>query len=90
VKKLDVISNEVFINILKASNRVAIMCSEENEKPIEIEIKNQGKYVVSFDPLDGSSNIDANVSIGSIFGIWKRLNEPDEEGKGGASIEDLL
>jgi len=40
VKKLDVISNEVFINCLKSSNKVAIMCSEENEKPIEVEIKN--------------------------------------------------
>jgi len=50
------------------------MCSEENEKPIEIEIKNQGKYVLAFDPLDGSSNIDANVSIGSIFAIWRRIS----------------
>lgn len=62
------------------------MASEEDEKAIEIEIKNQGKYVVCFDPLDGSSNIDANVSIGTIFGIWRRVS--DEET--GASIEDLL
>lgn len=62
------------------------MASEEEEKPIEVEIKNQGKYVVCFDPLDGSSNIDANVSIGSIFAIWRRIS--DEET--GANIEDLL
>jgi len=63
------------------------MASEENEKAIEIEIKNQGKYCVAFDPLDGSSNIDANVSIGSIFAIWRKLNENDEKG---ATEKDLL
>lgn len=62
------------------------MASEEDEKPIEIEIKDQGKYVVCFDPLDGSSNIDANVSIGSIFGIWKRVTDPSEPAK----LEDIL
>lgn len=62
------------------------MASEEEEKPIEVEIKNQGKYVVCFDPLDGSSNIDANVSIGSIFAIWRRISDDET----GANIEDLL
>ncbi|KAL4465890.1 hypothetical protein ABPG74_004127 [Tetrahymena malaccensis] len=86
VKKLDVLSNEVFVNCLRSSGKVAIMASEEEDKPIEVEIKNQGKYVVSFDPLDGSSNIDANVSIGSIFAIWRRQTEEET----GATIEDLL
>ena len=49
------------------------MVSEENEKCIEVPDGQRGKYVVSFDPLDGSSNIDCLVSIGSIFGIWKKV-----------------
>ena len=49
------------------------MVSEENETYIEVPAGSRGKYVVSFDPLDGSSNIDCLVSIGSIFGIWKKV-----------------
>ena len=78
-KKLDVISNEVFINILESSGKVAAMVSEENENIIEVKKKNSNtKYIVCFDPLDGSSNIDANISIGTIFGIWRRLSENEE------------
>ena len=77
-KKLDVLANEIFVHALQASHKVCVMASEEEDKVI-IGTEN-GKYIVSFDPLDGSSNIDANVSIGSIFGIWKRLsNEPASE-----------
>lgn len=47
--------------------------SEENEQCIEVPAADRGKYVVSFDPLDGSSNIDCLVSIGSIFGIWRKV-----------------
>jgi fructose-1,6-bisphosphatase I len=54
------------------------MVSEEDEKPMEVDIKNSGKYVVTFDPLDGSSNIDCNVSVGTIFGIWKRHTKVGE------------
>lgn len=71
VKKLDVLSNEIFINMLKSSYSTCLLVSEENENIIEIETDKRGKYVVSFDPLDGSSNIDCLVSIGSIFGITK-------------------
>lgn len=49
------------------------MVSEENEQCIEVPAADRGKYVVSFDPLDGSSNIDCLVSIGSIFGIWRKV-----------------
>eukprot|EP00744_Colponema_vietnamica_P001748 GILI01002861.1.p1 GENE.GILI01002861.1~~GILI01002861.1.p1 ORF type:complete len:362 (-),score=105.24 GILI01002861.1:1015-2016(-) len=84
-KKLDVLSNEVFVNALRFSTKVGIMASEEEESPIIIPDHLQGKYVVAFDPLDGSSNIDANVSIGSIFGIWRQRN-PGTPG----STEDLL
>lgn len=49
------------------------MLSEENPELIEVDAGQRGKYVVAFDPLDGSSNIDCLVSIGSIFGIWKKV-----------------
>lgn len=49
------------------------MLSEENPELIEVDAGHRGKYVVAFDPLDGSSNIDCLVSIGSIFGIWKKV-----------------
>lgn len=56
--------------------QVGVMVSEENEKCIEVPAAERGKYVVSFDPLDGSSNIDCLVSIGSIFGIWRKVRVP--------------
>jgi len=71
-KKLDVLANELFINMLRSSYTVHIMASEENENYIEVETHRQGNYVVCFDPLDGSSNIDCLVTIGSIFGVWKK------------------
>lgn len=49
------------------------MVSEENEQCIEVPAAERGRYVVAFDPLDGSSNIDCLVSIGSIFGIWRKV-----------------
>jgi fructose-1,6-bisphosphatase I len=72
VKKLDVLSNELFVNMLKSSFTTCLLVSEENENVIEVETERQGKYVVCFDPLDGSSNIDCLVSIGSIFAIYRR------------------
>ncbi|XP_026814117.1 fructose-1,6-bisphosphatase 1-like [Rhopalosiphum maidis] len=78
VKKLDVLSNELFINMLASSFTVHMLVSEENETVIEIETEKRGKYVVCFDPLDGSSNIDCLVSIGSIFGIFKKTNDSNE------------
>eukprot|EP01083_Nonionella_stella_P300574 1026909_1 len=68
VKKLDVFSNDCMINTLRWSGKVPIMVSEENDEPIEVKCDDP-KYAVMFDPLDGSSNIDANVSVGTIFGI---------------------
>ena len=73
VQKLDVLANELFINMLSSSYTVALMVSEENEKIIEVDADKQGKYIIYFDPLDGSSNIDCLVSIGSIFGIAKKV-----------------
>uniref|UniRef100_A0A7E4ZSF5 Fructose-1,6-bisphosphatase isozyme 2 n=1 Tax=Panagrellus redivivus TaxID=6233 RepID=A0A7E4ZSF5_PANRE len=76
VKKLDVLSNELMINMLQSSFTTCALVSEENDEIIEVEAGRQGKYVVTFDPLDGSSNIDCLVSIGTIFGIYKKVN-PD-------------
>lgn len=72
VKKLDVLANDLFINMLKSSYATCLLVSEENENVIEVEIEKQGKYIVCFDPLDGSSNIDCLVSIGSIFAIYRK------------------
>ncbi|KAI8149288.1 fructose-1,6-bisphosphatase [Fennellomyces sp. T-0311] len=72
VKKLDVLANDIFRNALIASGKACILVSEEDENAMVIEDKNlRGKYIVTFDPLDGSSNIDCGVSIGTIFGIFK-------------------
>jgi len=75
VKKLDVLSNELFINLMRSSYTTCLLVSEENQNVIEIETEKQGKYIVCFDPLDGSSNIDCLVSIGSIFAIYKKVSE---------------
>eukprot|EP00871_Galdieria_phlegrea_P001979 jgi/Galph1/2782/GphlegSOOS_G1476.1 len=75
-QKLDVISNETFKVNVESSQRVAVMVSEEEEHPIIVEKHNRGKYGIAFDPLDGSSNIDSNVTIGSIFSIFQ-LPDPE-------------
>ncbi|KAG4074159.1 hypothetical protein HA402_014364 [Bradysia odoriphaga] len=72
VKKLDVLSNELFINMLQSSYTTCLLVSEENSSVIEIDEDKRGKYIVCFDPLDGSSNIDCLVSIGSIFAIYRQ------------------
>ena len=72
VKKLDMISNDVFINALTYSRELSVLVSEELDKPLIVEDALQGQYCVVTDPLDGSSNIDCNVSTGTIFGIYKR------------------
>jgi fructose-1,6-bisphosphatase I len=78
-KKLDVLSDEVFINCLNGSQKCAVLVTEEQELPLFMDPKQKGQYIVTFDPLDGSSNIDANVSIGSIFAVWKRKTDPSEK-----------
>lgn len=76
-KKLDVLSDELFVNMLKSSYTTCLLASEEDEEVMIVEKERRGKYIVCFDPLDGSSNIDCLVSIGSIFGIWKRQSNDD-------------
>jgi fructose-1,6-bisphosphatase I len=78
-QKLDVIANDIFINALSQREVVCGIASEENEDFISIECSENAhlnKYVVLIDPLDGSSNIDVNVSVGTIFSIYRRLSEP--------------
>jgi len=83
-KKLDILSNDIMVNALRASGKTAVLVSEELEHAVIIEERNKGKYCVVFDPLDGSSNIDAGVNIGTIFGIYKI--RPDSKG----TVEDVL
>ncbi|XP_077537510.1 fructose-1,6-bisphosphatase 1-like [Haemaphysalis longicornis] len=71
-KTLDVIANDLFINLLKASYTTCLLISEENDTVVEVEADRQGKYIVCFDPLDGSSNIDCLGAIGSIFAIFRK------------------
>ncbi|XP_013854943.1 fructose-1,6-bisphosphatase isozyme 2 isoform X5 [Austrofundulus limnaeus] len=78
VKKLDVLSNDLVINMLRASYSTCCMVSEENKELIVTPQDKRGKYVVCFDPLDGSSNIDCLASIGTIFAIYKRVSEGEE------------
>lgn len=77
VKKLDVLANDLFINMLTSSYTTCLLVSEENKTVIEVEKDRQGKYIVCFDPLDGSSNIDCLVSIGSIFSIYRKSSDGD-------------
>lgn len=74
--RLDVFANETFIRMNSYTGRVGIMATEELESIVSIVPENptmaEGKYVLIFDPLDGSSNIAANVSVGTIFSIYRR------------------
>jgi fructose-1,6-bisphosphatase I len=73
-KKLDVYANEQFIRALKRGGECLAVASEENEDMVVTEstVSKNARYVVAIDPLDGSSNIDVNVSIGTIFSIYRR------------------
>lgn len=81
VKKLDVYANELLTNMMKQGGHICAICSEEEENFIPIEDKYTdnkyvtNKYICHFDPLDGSSNIDVNVSIGTIFSVYKRVSD---------------
>lgn len=87
-QKLDVIADEAFIRAFRTGGEVCGIASEENDDFVafEDETSKNGKYVVLFDPLDGSSNIDVNVSIGTIFSIYRRVSEPGTP----AVLEDFL
>ncbi|HMU12944.1 MAG TPA: class 1 fructose-bisphosphatase [Flavobacteriales bacterium] len=82
-QKLDVYANDLFIRLLRSQGMVCAVASEENDDIVHFD--NGGKYVVTMDPLDGSSNIDVNVSIGTIFSIYRRVSTGDK-----ATMEDFM
>jgi fructose-1,6-bisphosphatase I len=84
--KLDVFANETMIRMNSYTGRLAVMASEEVEEIIPVPPEyERGKYVLIFDPLDGSSNVDVNAGIGTIFGIFRR-----KTAEGAGSLEDVL
>lgn len=87
-KKLDVYANKIFINALGARNEVCGIASEEEEETIIFDNESaiNGKYVVLIDPIDGSSNIEVNVSIGTVFAIYRRISPIGKP----AVLEDFL
>ncbi len=86
VQKLDRFADLTIFRLNDHTGRLAIMASEENENPISIPEKySVGKYVLLYDPLDGSSNIDFNIPVGTIFSIFRRITE---DGRG--SLQDCL
>jgi fructose-1,6-bisphosphatase I len=86
VQKLDVFAHDTIMKVLGSTGQLAVVASEEDEGIVPMpDGAPIGKYVVNFDPLDGSSNIDANVNIGTIFSILPRTSR-----KGHGTIEDCL
>jgi len=87
VKKLDMFAHDTLLKAMDHGGHFCVMASEEEEDIIHLPPdKKIGKYVLLFDPLDGSSNIDANISIGTIFSIYKRISA----GNGPGTLEDCL
>ncbi len=88
VKKLDVYANTRFIAALELGGQCRGVASEENKDFITFhdEVSKDAKYIVALDPLDGSSNIDVNISVGTIFSIYRRVS-PDH---GPLTLEDFL
>ncbi|MDB5029851.1 class 1 fructose-bisphosphatase [Mucilaginibacter sp.] len=86
-QKLDIYANEQFISALRCGGECCIVASEENENiiPLNDVISQHAKYIVAIDPLDGSSNIDVNVAVGTIFSIYHRVSQ-----NGPATLEDVL
>jgi fructose-1,6-bisphosphatase I len=86
-KKLDVYANEQFISALSSGGECCLVASEENEEVVLLntDVSKDAQYVVAIDPLDGSSNIDVNVAVGTTFSIYRRISK---EGEG--VLEDIL
>jgi fructose-1,6-bisphosphatase I len=82
-QKLDVYANKALLHCLGTRDSVAMLVSEENEEPVTFDREPEtGKYIVVFDPLDGSSNIDVNVSVGTIFSIYRRPDHHRHDASG--------
>ncbi len=86
-KKLDVYANEQFISALTSGGECCIVATEEEDEfvPIDSPVSKNAKYIVCIDPLDGSSNIDVNVAVGTIFSIYRRKSV-----EGNATLKDVL
>ncbi|HMI03300.1 MAG TPA: class 1 fructose-bisphosphatase [Pedobacter sp.] len=86
-QKLDVFANTQFISALTSGGECCIVATEEEEEfvPIDSPVSKNAKYIVCIDPLDGSSNIDVNVAVGTIFSIYRRKSVG-----GVATLEDVL
>jgi fructose-1,6-bisphosphatase I len=102
-KKLDVITNDVLKNALRFTGRMGVLASEEEDVPVEVEDESaaryqkevlveqtSGKYVAVFDPLDGSSNVDAGIPTGTIFGIFEDNNAECEVVEGSDVSDECL
>lgn len=88
VKRLDIHANDVIFRAMERGGHLCVMASEEVEGLMHIPQQYpKGKYVLVFDPLDGSSNIDVNVSIGTIFSVYKRL---ESERTDAGTLDDVL
>eukprot|EP00435_Cladocopium_sp_Y103_P015807 s3208_g3.t2 len=99
-KKLDVITNDVLKKALRYTGKLGTMASEEEDMPVSAALSlettasgtvlsDTGKYVCVFDPLDGSSNVDAGIAVGTIFGIFKESEESNAVCNLPANIKDL-
>ena len=87
VQKLDTYAHDTFVRALEHRGHTSMVVSEESEGPIHTSQPwHSGRYVVTVDPLDGSSNIDVNASIGTIFGIFRRKSDEGKEG----DLQDVL
>lgn len=86
VKKLDVLANELFVKYLSKAGHFAALASEEESDIVVVPGAVQANYVIAFDPLDGSSNIDYNVSVGSIFSVHRRVSALGQP----ANLDDFL
>lgn len=86
-KKLDVYANEQFISALTSGGECCIVATEEEDDfvPIDSPVSKNAKYIICIDPLDGSSNIDCNVAVGTIFSVYRRKST-----EGDATISDVL
>ena len=100
-KKLDVIANDVLKNALRFTGRMGVLASEEEDLPYEVEDdagtryevlfeRTEGKYVAVFDPLDGSSNVDAGIPTGTIFGIFEDTNAECRVNADGTIVDECL
>ena len=90
VKRLDVLSNDTMIHFLVSSGQLCVAASEETDYLIVPPPELTGEFCVTFDPLDGSSNIDAGVNVGTIFGIYRRISDSGPTGHNAGDLNDIL